>query len=284
MVSDRSCILLTTLTKADHPPEKARRTLTLVAKSLIVLANVTKFGQKEAWMEPMNKFVLAATPEFKVFIDAICSYSTSQGSLHEPQYQAAQQVKQRLPPLSREGLSSLPFLLDGPRSYATLVDLWTDSAPSNITETPVEECIKAFHKICCSIKQKTQDCITTAEVAQEPNTKLEGQWQKMLTEQPRNHIAHNPFDQMYAENDITALPQPKVDRKNIPRSVMSGVAEDEAESPCETASRTITSSTNSSSASFEVFDDYRSRQIRSRDGQARGRYLQISNHRRGRIE
>lgn len=41
----------------DHPGVRAQRTLTLVAKSLQGLANMTTFGVKEPWMEPMNEFL-----------------------------------------------------------------------------------------------------------------------------------------------------------------------------------------------------------------------------------
>lgn len=41
----------------DHPGTRAQRTLTLIAKSLQGLANMTTFGVKEPWMEPMNEFL-----------------------------------------------------------------------------------------------------------------------------------------------------------------------------------------------------------------------------------
>lgn len=41
----------------DHPGVRAQRTLTLVAKSLQGLANMTTFGVKEPWMEQMNEFL-----------------------------------------------------------------------------------------------------------------------------------------------------------------------------------------------------------------------------------
>lgn len=282
------------LTRVDHPLERPRRTFTLIAKSLIVLANLSKFGQKEPWMEPMNRFLTAATPEFKTFIEEICSWSASQGPRHEPQYQAATQVKLRLPPLSREGLPSLPFLLDCPRSLAVLVDLWVENAPANIADTGVEDSVHAFHKICLDLKERTRDCMADAETAQEPNKTHERQWQKMLSEQPKSRFALNPFEEMSIENDITALPQPPDSRKYNSRHLLTGdghegnvspTIEEQTESPRELMNRRLTSSTNSSNASFEVFDDHRKRQgLRSRDGPARNRFLEISNPRRGRTE
>ncbi|KAK5952931.1 GTPase activating factor [Knufia fluminis] len=278
----------------DHPPERPRRTFTLIAKSLIVLANLSKFGQKEPWMEPMNKFLNAATPEFKAFIEGICSWNASQGLHHEPQYQAAMQVKLRLPPLSREGLPSLPFLLDYPKSLATLVDIWVAKAPADFAEASAEECVHAFHKLCLRLKQRAMECMADAETAQEPNKTHERQWQKMLNEHPKSRFALNPFEEMSTDNDITALPQLPGSRKFSSHQFSAGdghtgdvspTIEEQPESPRQSTHRTLTSSTNSSNASFEVFDEYRKRQgVRSRDGPARSRFLEISNPRRGRAE
>lgn len=263
----------------DHPSERPRRTLTLVAKGLMNLANLSKFGQKEPWMEPMNKFLTAATPGFKTFIDEVCSYSPGHGPPHEPQYQAALQIKQRLPPLSREGLLSLPFLLDGPRSIATLVDLWLDHAPSNILERPIEESVKNFHKACLDLQQKTTECMANAELAQEPSNVQAPQWQKMLTEQPRSQLSQNPFDELYSDTDITALPQPGNVRRYAPQPGSGRhIAARKADSLREAPFRTMTSSTNSSNVSFDSYDEPRTRNLRSRDGAGRGRFLEISNH------
>ncbi|KAK5084938.1 GTPase activating factor [Exophiala xenobiotica] len=278
----------------DHPPERPRRTFTLIAKSLIVLGNLSKFGQKEPWMEPMNRFLTAASPEFKIFIEEICSWSASRDPHHEPQYQAAAQVKLRLPPLSREGLPSLPFLLDCPRSLATLVNIWVENAPANIDDIGVEDSVQTFHQLCLDLKQRTTECMADAETAQEPDKTHERQWQKMLSEHPRSGFVLNPFEEMSMENDVTALPQQPGTRKYSSRNVLSGdgyagdvspTIEEQAESPPGLTTRTLTSSTNSSSASFEVFDDYRKRQgLRSREGPVRNRFLEISNPRRGRTE
>lgn len=59
--------------RTDHPRPHIRRTLTLIAKALQGLANMTTFGSKEPWMEPMNKFLTKNRAEFKEFIDSICA-------------------------------------------------------------------------------------------------------------------------------------------------------------------------------------------------------------------
>lgn len=235
----------------------------------------------------MNKFLTAATPEFKVFIEQICSWNASENTFHEPQYQAALQVKQRLPAASREGLPSLPFLLDAPRSIANLVNLWLDNCPSSIASTGTDGSLKSFHAICLGLRQKVKDCMANAEVAPEPNRNLERQWQRLLDEEPRSRMAVNPFEDVIADSGITALPQP-TDRKYSSRHYYTAPAdtfEEESDSNVAYPTRTrVMSSTNSSSASLEAFGEYRSRQItKNRDGD-RGRFLEISNQRRSRME
>lgn len=245
---------------------------------------MSKFGQKEPWMEPMNRFLSAATPEFKRFIDEICSWDPAQNVHHEPQYQAAVQVKPRLSPLSREGLPTLPFLLDAPKSMATLIDLWVDNAPSNIIDTGIDECVQNFHKTCLKVRQRTQDCMTMAEGAQEPNTELEGQWQRMLSEQPRGRFVFNPFDNMAADHDITALPQtPDVSYGPQYRSTRrenpdnpSPAEQRQHSSVFRPPNRTVTDPTSSSYRSFDPSEDYHVRKgPRSRDGPYRPRFLDV---------
>lgn len=257
-----------------------------------MLGNLSKFGQKEPWMEPMNKFLVAAAPEFRKFIEEFCSWKAVQGPHHEPQYQAASQVKLRLPPLSREGLPTLPYLLDAPGSLATLVDLWTKHAPANIGEKGVDDCVRIFHNQCLELQQRTNECMAEAERAQEPNSKLERQWQKMLSEQQQTQIARNPFDEVTYDRDITALPRTinPHNQNPQPHYHQSGYgAEDNSSTIDEdrgdgefshrSVTRPMSNSTNSSSVSFDVFDEYR-----SREGFTRGRFLDSSAQRTGRSD
>ena len=249
----------------------------------MALANLSKFGQKEPWLEPMNKFLTSATPEFKTFMDQICSWNPAQGKFYEPQYQAATQIKQRLPVVSREGLPSLPYLLDGPRSLANLVDMWLDNAPSDLLQADVDESVKAFHSHCLRLKQSVQDCMKNAEVAPEPNRDHERQWKRMLSENPRSRLVSNPFEQQYADTNITALPQafesrPYEDRHHYIES--DELIQEESESAVyENRARRFMTSTNSSNASLEALIDYRKRnESRNREG-GRNRYLDVSNSR-----
>ena len=178
----------------------------------MTLANMAKFGTKETWMEPMNKFLANATPEFRDYVDEICSISASQMSMAsiEPQYGAPNQIKGRLPPASREGLPSLPFLLDQTKLLADLVELWVTHAPPNISETGVEQAVQSFDTVCRDLHQRSQDCLSLAEQAEKPDAKMESKWHQALREQQKSR---NVFDQGFmtpanTDPDLTALPQP----------------------------------------------------------------------------
>ena len=45
----------------ENPEAKCQRTLTLIAKALQGLANMSRFGTKESWMAPMNEFLSVST-------------------------------------------------------------------------------------------------------------------------------------------------------------------------------------------------------------------------------
>ena len=178
----------------------------------MTLANMAKFGTKETWMEPMNKFLTNATPEFRDYVDEICSISASQMSMAsiEPQYGAPNQIKGRLPPTSREGLPSLPFLLDPTKLLADLVGLWVTHAPKNVSETGAEQAVQTFDIICRDLHQRSQDCLSLAEQAEKPDARMESKWHQALREQQKTR---NVFDQNFmtpanVDPDLTALPQP----------------------------------------------------------------------------
>lgn len=57
--------------RADHPSESTARTLTLIAKCMQSLANLTEFGPKEPYMAEVNPFIRANIEPMKVFIDTL---------------------------------------------------------------------------------------------------------------------------------------------------------------------------------------------------------------------
>ena len=172
-----------------------------------------KFGSKEAWMEPMNRFLLTATPQFKEFIDKICSVDSSTKESHiSPQYATPTQILERLPETSREGTLSLPYLLDSSKLFAQLVSLWAHNSPPNFAETGIDEYVKSFHEVCLSLHERTKECLDTAEQAGRPEPDLQPKWERLLAERPSMLNVEDPFDEAaspvpYDEEEVTALPQ-----------------------------------------------------------------------------
>lgn len=262
---------------------------------------MAKFGTKETWMEPMNKFLTSATPEFRDFVDEICSINTSQSSTSvEPQYGAPNQIKGRLPPASREGLPSLPFLLDPTKLLADLVELWASHAPKKITDTGGEQSVQRFDSLCRDLHQRSKDCLSAAEQAEKPDAKMESKWQQALKEQQRTR---NVFEQQFmtpanTDPDLTALPQPAdapyaehqtemvVEGDTTPSSAASAAGWDRRVPFSRTGdTKALTSSTNSSTASFEVIEERVRPPPGSRDGKKNARLFDLmgsSGRRKGR--
>ena len=133
-------------------------------------------------MEPMNKFLISHRSEFKEFVDAICSIPAERpAQMVNPSYATPIQILGRLPPTSREGFPSLPFLIDQARSFAGLMRLWLETAPADLTEIPdLDENVLKFHAMCLGIKQRTKDCLNRAEQAERPNGTLEFKWEELV--------------------------------------------------------------------------------------------------------
>ncbi|KAJ1680404.1 GTPase activating factor [Spiromyces aspiralis] len=60
-----------------RPSAAAQRTLTLMAKGIQGLANMSDFGHKEPYMQPMNEFVKECIPSLKNFIDTVTAAPSS---------------------------------------------------------------------------------------------------------------------------------------------------------------------------------------------------------------
>ncbi|KAJ2996628.1 hypothetical protein HDV02_006326 [Globomyces sp. JEL0801] len=63
--------------KVGNQDATSARKLLLIAKTLQNLSNLVEFGQKEAFMEPMNSFILSQIDDMKKFIDTISSTTPS---------------------------------------------------------------------------------------------------------------------------------------------------------------------------------------------------------------
>ncbi|GAB7341659.1 hypothetical protein MBLNU457_g0008t1 [Dothideomycetes sp. NU457] len=169
----------------EEPKPRAKRTLTLVAKSLMTMANMATFGTKESWMEPMNSFLTQHRESFKKFIEDICFVPQSVSSLAviPPSYSTPNAIKNRLPITSKEGFPSLPYLIDDSREYANLVDLWLHASSSGkaaASEEDPEGPLHKFHDHCTLLHARTQECLSRAERAEGPTSELDFRWEELI--------------------------------------------------------------------------------------------------------
>lgn len=171
----------------DHPRPRAQRTLTLIAKALQGLANMTTFGNKEPWMEPMNKFLVGNRAEFKQFVDHICNISADRPApIVTPSYTTPIQILGRLPATSREGFPSLPFLIDHARCYANLIRVWLDIVPDRIAEIEeADSTLAKFHELAHRLHERTEEVLDEAEQAERPNGTLEVKWEELVDSMER---------------------------------------------------------------------------------------------------
>lgn len=131
----------------------------------------------------MNVFLNSHRQEFKTYLDNICSISstTSPAPHIPPSYSTPLAILQRLPPTSREGFPSLPYLIDHARNFAALVDLWlenTRNSAENIQTTDGD--LLRFHQICVALNERTSDCLNRAERAERPSSTLSVKWEELV--------------------------------------------------------------------------------------------------------
>ena len=145
----------------DNPKPKAQRTLTLIAKGLQALANLSTFGKKESWMEPMNKFLTTHRQPFKDFIDQLCSIPGERNVIAIPaSYSTPTTILSRMSSLSREGSPSLPYLIDQARNYAALVKLWLEFHRTKNTDVYIYEGeLAEFNAICIALQSRSDECL-----------------------------------------------------------------------------------------------------------------------------
>lgn len=168
----------------EMPRPKSRRTLTMIAKSLQTLANMTTFGAKEPWMEPMNAFLNSHRQEFKDYIDDVCGISQERGSnASQPNkdYAVATRIAQKMPEACQDGNPSLPFLIDQPREYATLVHFWTAARGQTGSIPIVNEDLARFDVVCDRLHQHTKGLLMKA--AEEGPVDASGNdWQRLIAQ------------------------------------------------------------------------------------------------------
>ena len=136
-------------------------------------------------MEPMNVFLTNHRPEFKAFIDKICDISSQSSSSIPPSYATPITILNRLPPTSKEGFPSLPYLIDQARECASLIDVWLDARHEidNGFEWSTE--LQAFDELCEGSRLKARECLSHAEQAERPNGSLEPKWEELVEHMER---------------------------------------------------------------------------------------------------
>jgi hypothetical protein len=213
------------------------------------MANMASFGTKEPWMEPMNVFLVQHRDSFKTFIDDVCyvpaplsnaSYPNAPNSPTYPpgvvsaeqhlSYTTPMTIMQRLPPSSREGFPSLPYLIDQARSFADLIHLWLEavmalSNPSDNGSLPgkthsdildaimaTDGELKDFHTLCEELNTRTQECLNRAERAERPDSPHSFQWEDVINQLQKAQIkasSKEAFDSVATKiaNDPSMLPE-----------------------------------------------------------------------------
>lgn len=154
----------------DYPRPRAQRTLTLIAKALQALANLSNIGKKEVWMEPMNRFLSSRRQALKDFIDDVCAIPAERSNHVLPaSYSTPITILGRLSPLAREGFPSLPFLIDHARNFASLVRLWSDHNTSNTSEARFDGDMLKFHKYSVALQQRANLCMDRMDLVRADN-------------------------------------------------------------------------------------------------------------------
>ncbi|KAK3682162.1 hypothetical protein B0T22DRAFT_444399 [Podospora appendiculata] len=149
----------------DHPRPRAQRTLTLIAKGLQALANLSTIGKKEMWMDPMNRFLNTQRQSVRDFLDSVCGIPVERTKAILPaSYSTPITILGRLSPVAREGFPSLPYLVDHPRNFAALIKLWVDAHPSSADGVQVYTGdLLEFHNLCNSLQGRAAECFARIE-------------------------------------------------------------------------------------------------------------------------
>ncbi|KAI9163027.1 Inhibitory regulator protein BUD2/CLA2 [Paramyrothecium foliicola] len=159
----------------DHPRPRAQRTLTLVAKALQKMANLSNFGKREEWMEPMNRFLNVQRQVFKDYIDKVCGIPAERSTNTVPaSYSTPITILGRLGPTAKEGFPSLPYLIDQGRSYAGLVKLWVDSNPLESKRGTVDDEVLVFNELCMALQKRADACLAKVETFRGSDMSLYG--------------------------------------------------------------------------------------------------------------
>ncbi|XP_077540409.1 ras GTPase-activating protein raskol isoform X3 [Haemaphysalis longicornis] len=172
----------------EYPDERAARSLTLIAKTIQTLANFTRFGGKESFMEFMNDFVEKEWSTMKTFLKVISSpvspeagSSGAEAGVEVPCVvdlglelaQLQMMLRECLPQLDgKEGESALRAALDGrPRSRGQVVSCLeanTAPAPQPRSSTLPRSALAPSSTILREMPRALPDLLTTMPPGQGP--------------------------------------------------------------------------------------------------------------------
>ena len=137
-------------------------------------------------MAQMNEFLHAHRPEFKEFVDEICSISPeARTSAIPPSYATPITILKRLPDTRKEGFLSLPYLIDQAREFAALIEVWLDARRDVDSSNPMSEELRTFDDLCEECREKSRQCLFRAEQAERPNGTLEPRWEELVEQMER---------------------------------------------------------------------------------------------------
>jgi len=140
----------------------------------------------------MNIFLTTHRQEFRDFVDTICAISPDHAtSVIPPSYATPITILHRLPPTSREGFPSLPYLIDQARECAALVNVWLDGSHETENTGATSEELFKFDSLCHELRQKTKDCLNRAEQAERPNGTLTPKWEELVEQMGRKARIRN---------------------------------------------------------------------------------------------
>ncbi|KHN96527.1 GTPase activating protein (BUD2/CLA2) [Metarhizium album ARSEF 1941] len=149
----------------DHPQPQAQRTLTLIAKVLQKMSNMSTFGKREEWMEPMNRFLTSQRPVFRDYIDQVCGIPAERVGVKSvpAAYSTPITILGRLSPTAKEGFPSLPYLIDHARCFASLVRIWVDSRPEDVKRGQADGELLIFNELCTGLQKRADACLAQVE-------------------------------------------------------------------------------------------------------------------------
>ncbi|XP_077504389.1 ras GTPase-activating protein raskol isoform X5 [Amblyomma americanum] len=172
----------------EYPDERAARSLTLIAKTIQTLANFTRFGGKESFMEFMNDFVEKEWSTMKTFLKVISSpvsaetnSSGSEAGIEVPCVvdlglelaQLQMMLRECLPQLEgKEGEAALRAALDGrPRSRGQVLSCLEANpapAPQPRSSTLPRSALAPSANMLREVPRALPDLLTTMPSSQGP--------------------------------------------------------------------------------------------------------------------